>query len=103
MPWRARCRETVTAGSPSSLEKRTRSNHGSALQADSTTADALHSFSASRHTREVSWRPASPTLVAGLGPAELLEQASHVHHHPMLHDLGVADPQQIEHLPRYSP
>ena len=37
MPWRARCRETGTAGSASDLEKRTVSNHGTALQADSTT------------------------------------------------------------------
>jgi hypothetical protein len=36
MPWRARCRETGTAGSASGLEKRTVSNHGTALQADST-------------------------------------------------------------------
>jgi hypothetical protein len=38
MPWRARCRETGTAGSASGLEKRTGSNPGTALQADSTTA-----------------------------------------------------------------
>jgi hypothetical protein len=36
MPWRARCRETGTAGSASGLEKRTGSNPGTALQADST-------------------------------------------------------------------
>ena len=36
MPWRARCRETGAAGSASGLEKRTGSNPGTALQADST-------------------------------------------------------------------
>jgi hypothetical protein len=36
MPWRASCRETGTAGSASALEKRTGSNPGTALQADST-------------------------------------------------------------------
>jgi hypothetical protein len=35
--WRARCRETGTAGSASGLGKRTRSNPGTAPQADSTT------------------------------------------------------------------
>ena len=35
-PWRARCRETGTAGSASGLGKRTRSNPGTAPQADST-------------------------------------------------------------------
>jgi hypothetical protein len=37
-PWRARCRETGTAGSASGLGKRTRSNPGTAPQADSTRA-----------------------------------------------------------------
>ena len=36
MPWRARCRETGTAGSASGLGKRTGSNPGTAPQADST-------------------------------------------------------------------
>ena len=35
-PWRARCGEICTAGSASGLEKRTGSNSGTALQADST-------------------------------------------------------------------
>src|SRR5215813_12603617 len=39
-PWRARCRETGTAGSASCLGKRTGSNPGTAPQADSTSKTA---------------------------------------------------------------
>jgi integrase len=40
-PWRARCRETGTAGSASGLGKRTGSNPGTAPQADSTTTNRI--------------------------------------------------------------
>jgi len=42
MLWRARCRETGTAGSASGLEKRTGSNPGTALQAGSTMRPPVH-------------------------------------------------------------
>ena len=50
MPWRARCRETGTAGSASGLGKRTGSNPGTAPQADSTTAIGNLSGGCSRRT-----------------------------------------------------
>jgi hypothetical protein len=51
MPWRARCRETGTTGSASGLEKRTGSNPGTALQADSTTAQIVNLRRGMLHVR----------------------------------------------------
>jgi hypothetical protein len=61
MPWRARCRETGTAGSASGLEKRTVSNHGTALQADSTKRQKRKSFPIAARPRCVT----AASLLAG--------------------------------------